>query len=96
MFPKSQAQRVPGGLRSPVPLTLIGLMALNVAQPAFAADEPSPGLEAIDEFRADQSARNAVENRFFSKSERFEISPTIGYVPNNPFAVRYTGGAILG
>ena len=71
-------------------------MALNVAQPAFAADEPSPGLEAIDEFRADQSARNAVENRFFSKSERFEISPTIGYVPNNPFAVRYTGGAILG
>ncbi len=96
MFPKSQAQRVPRGLQCPTALTLVGLAVFSVAQPAFAADEPSPGLEAIDTFRAEKRAKNAVENRFFTKSERFEISPVVGYVPNNPFAVRYTGGAILG
>jgi outer membrane beta-barrel protein len=60
---------------------------------AFAAD--SPGLEAIDQFFEGKKARKAVENRFFLKQERFEIAPIGGYVPNNPFSIRYVFGAIL-
>jgi outer membrane beta-barrel protein len=75
----------------------IAVATLGVSQSATAADAPaSPGLEAIETFRESDQNRQAVENRFFSKQERFEISPIIGYVPNNPFAVRYVGGAILG
>ena len=56
----------------------------------------SPGLEAIDAFRQGSERPAAVTNRFFIKQERFEIAPFVGYVPNNPFAVRYNVGAFLG
>ncbi|MBX2801368.1 MAG: outer membrane beta-barrel domain-containing protein [Myxococcales bacterium] len=56
----------------------------------------SPGLEAIDQFREGRQAKAAVENRFFKKEGRIEIAPVFGYVPNNPFARRYVGGAVLG
>ena len=62
------------------------VLAIGVITPAEAADkDASPGLEAIDTFRNGEKSRNAVENRFFLKQERFEISPVVGYVPNNPF-----------
>lgn len=83
----------------PTSSVCVGLVAaiLGCASPALAAEaEGSPGLEAIESFRQPKKPRKAVENRFFLKGERFEITPIFGYVPNNPFAVRYAGGAILG
>jgi len=68
-------------------------LAGTASETAFATE--SPGLEAIDQFRDTKKARKAVENRFFLKQERFEIAPSVGYVPNNPFAIRYVGGVIL-
>lgn len=65
------------------------------ATPALAADG-SPGLEALETFRDGHKPRKAVENRFFLKGDRFEISPSFGYVPNNPFSARYLGGAVIG
>jgi len=68
-----------------------GLMLL--AGPARAE---SPGNDALTEYKGGRTTKKAVENRFFLKENRFEISPQIGYVPNNPFARRYLGGATLG
>lgn len=62
---------------------------------ASAADNPSPGLRAMEGFDVAADRPQAVENRFFLKTNRFEIAPIVGYVPNNPFAVRYVGGGML-
>lgn len=77
---------------------VVAAILVGAVTPAHAADpEGSPGLEALEAFRQPAPPpRAAVENRFFLKEGRFEISPMFGYVPNNPFAVRYSGGAILG
>ena len=70
---------------------LVGLGAgLNTAEAA------SPGTEAVKRYKNPSSERKAVENRFFLKQNRFEISPIAGYVPNNPFARRYLVGGIFG
>lgn len=69
---------------------LTALTALTSATPALAG---SPGLDAIKEFRSTTPPHpSAIENRFFLKEDRFEISPAFGYVPNNPFARRFVGG----
>jgi outer membrane beta-barrel protein len=56
----------------------------------------APAVEALNQSRAAVHPKPAVENRFFLKEGRFEISPLFGYVPNNPFARRYMAGGILG
>lgn len=66
----------------------------QLATPEARAD--SPGLEAIDDFRKGKGVHKAVENRFFLKEHRFEFAPMVGYVPNNPYARRYTAGAAFG
>lgn len=71
--------------------TIIGLLAAPVAHA-----QETPGAQALEELRGEKPAPRAIENRFFLKEGRFEIAPHIGYVPNNPFAVRYVGGAFLG
>lgn len=71
-------------------------VAASVFVPAaHASENPSPGLRAMEGFDAEASRPAAVENRFFLKTNRFEIAPIVGYVPNNPFAVRYVGGGML-
>lgn len=78
----------------PILAVMAALFGCAAAQPALAADDP--GIGAIEQFREESTSKRAVENRFFLKGGRFEIAPWVGYVPNNPFARRYTGGAILG
>jgi outer membrane beta-barrel protein len=51
--------------------------------------------QALTEFRDGTKPYNVVMNRFFLKSDRFEIAPSIGYVPNNPFVKRYVGGVMF-
>lgn len=96
MFPLSKAVDTLRSAARFAGLAMAMGAVLTVALPAYAADKSSPGLEAIDDFREGERRPKAVENRFFLKENRFEIAPIIGYVPNNPFAVRYVGGAILG
>ena len=71
----------------------LGVTFLSFASTASAK---SPGLEALDEFRSPSDERQAVENRFFLKEGRFEISPVFGYVPNNAFVRRIVGSALIG
>lgn len=60
------------------------------------ANAGSPGTDAIERYKSGESEPKAVENRFFLKQNRFEISPIAGYVPNNPFARRYMVGGVFG
>jgi outer membrane beta-barrel protein len=60
---------------------------------ALAAD--SPADEAVDRLQEVEHNAEPIKNRFFLKANRFEIAPVLGYVPNNPFARRYVGGALL-
>jgi len=66
--------------------------------PAFAADdsEGHPATDALQTYKDGPKRKSPVANRFFAKERRLEISPTIGYVTNNPFAQRYVGSVQLG
>jgi outer membrane beta-barrel protein len=81
------------GLFRGITVAATGFALLLGAGPARAS---SPGLDALQEYKTGHLERAAVENRFFLKENRFEITPQAGYVPNNPFARRYMGGATLG
>ena len=68
------------------------LVPLALAALAPGVASASPGGDAIEEYLDGRDQADAVQNRFFLKSNRFEVGPTLGYVPNNPFARRYVGG----
>ncbi len=66
--------------------------ALLAAAPAL-AQAPDPGPEALVHLRDGAPLKNVVQNRFILKAERFEITPSAGYIPNNPMVRRVLGGA---
>ena len=72
-----------------------GALALSAAPAAHAAGPEGPGIDALEILRDGRPAPSPVQNRFFVKQNRFELSPTIGFVPNNPFAQRFVGGVGL-
>jgi len=82
---------------------LCALVALGLSSAALADDGSAPtgggskppGARALVEFRQGHGRPDAVQNRFFLKTGRFEIAPSLGYVPNNPFAKRYVGGLLV-
>lgn len=72
------------------------LIASLFSSVAHAAEESSdPAQQALEEFRGKKATMELIQNRFFLKGGRFEISPMAGYVPNNAFAMNYVGGAAL-
>lgn len=77
-------------VRSFLLATIIAGLGLILATPEANAGA-SPALKALDEKKEGRAAFNVVQNRFFLKSERFEIAPSLGAVPNNAFVSRYTG-----
>lgn len=70
--------------------TLTAGLGLLLAQPVAHAGA-SPALKALQEKTEGRPAYNVVQNRFFLKSQRFELTPAFGAVPNNAFVSRYTG-----
>jgi outer membrane beta-barrel protein len=80
--------------------TVLGTLALVVAtlapSVAHAADDvPAPALDALRQLRGDAGAKNVIQNKFFVKTERFEVAPALGTMPNNSFVVNPYGGAVL-
>jgi len=71
-------------------LGLVGLLA--TAPEAVAADHPA--TTALDELAGKKATPNLIQNRFFVKQNRFELTPSIGYVPNNAFVTSVYGGAV--
>jgi outer membrane beta-barrel protein len=72
--------------------TAAALLATPVVSSTALAE--SPGTTALTEHLGDKKPYNVVQNRFFLKAKRFEISPTLGYVPNNPMVKRYVGSVL--
>jgi outer membrane beta-barrel protein len=68
------------------------LLGLTLVSPFASAAPKGPGIDAIKQFRQGKPKLPVVQNRFFVKANRFELSPMFGYVPNNPFAQRFVGG----
>ena len=79
------------------PLRPLGAaLVLGTVLQSTAANAGSRGADdALTEFRTGSKPKNAVENRFFLKEERFELTPSVGYVPNDPFVKRYVGGVMF-
>lgn len=76
------------------PLLLLAGLGPVVAE---AADKAlPPGVQALEELKNGASPKNAVQNRFFLKSRRFELTPMIGFIGGNSFASRYTASVALG
>ena len=69
------------------------LALATTASPAQAGT--SEGRQALKEAKEGRKPYNVVQNRFFLKTDRFELAPVIGVVPNNPFVSRYTGGVFM-
>jgi outer membrane beta-barrel protein len=72
----------------------VGLLGALASSPAAeAADHPA--TTALDELAGKKAPQpGVIQNRFFTKANRFEIAPAIGYVPNNAFVSNIYGGAI--
>jgi len=73
---------------------LAAVVLLTAPAVLSTARAESPGATALSEHLGDKKAYNVVQNRFFLKSQRFEVSPTLGYVPNNPMVKRYVGSVL--
>mgnify|MGYP002640108704 CR=1 FL=1 len=76
-------------------LSMVGALCVGFLTPLAALAADSPADEAVDRLQQVDHTPAPIENRFFLKANRFEIAPVLGYVPNNPFARRYVGGALL-
>ena len=77
-------------------LLLASLAVASATNVAVAKEDAPPGVQALEEIRNGSIERNPVLNRFFLKSKRFELTPMLGVVPNNPFARRFTIGLGFG
>lgn len=74
----------------------LALVATALTAPATAqAKEKNTAVVALEEFNGKKLPIDPIRNRFFLKGNRFEIAPSLGYVPNNSFADIYVGGAYL-
>jgi len=81
-------------MRAPHAL-LLSLSALMMAfAPGTARAGSKSAEKALDETTTGRKPYNVVQNRFFTKDQRFELSPMLGYVPNNPFVKRYIVGVM--
>lgn len=74
--------------------TLLAGLGLSLASPDAYAGARS-AQAALQEKEEGAKPYNVVQNRFFLKGERFELAPSVGVVPNNPFVKRATGGVIF-
>lgn len=81
-------------MRAPLAFLLATLAAVLTFRPATAHAGAEPAEQALDEAMNGRKPYNVVQNRFFLKEDRFELSPMVGYVPNNPFVRRYIVGVM--
>ena len=81
-------------MRTSLALTALGCSLFSISSTAYAETEPAKQA-LIENQRTYTVPRKAVQNRFFLKEERFEFSPILGFVPNDPMVNRITGGILV-
>lgn len=74
----------------------LGLLGTVAVAPTPCEAAEAPARDALDEFQGKKVEKNVIQNKFFLKANRFEITPAFGYVPNNAFVSNYYGGAFVG
>ena len=70
----------------------VTVFSAGVQLPAAAQDHPAS--KALTEVTDGGGPQNAVQNRFFLKESRVEITPILGYVPSDPLVKRFVGGVL--
>lgn len=80
--------------RASGPMRVLATMVAGLGI-ATAAEAKNPAQEALAEIRGETKPVPTIQNRFFTKENRFEIAPFAGYVPNNSFAEVPVGGLNL-
>jgi outer membrane beta-barrel protein len=73
-------------------ITLLG--ALSSADASAASGSDHPAAEALDAFNGTTQEKNLIQNKFFLKENRFEVTPALGIMPNNAFVTNVYGGAV--
>ena len=74
--------------------TWLVVTALSAGLSLPAAAEDHPATSALTDVKDGKGPQNAVQNRFFLKEGRVEITPTLGYVPSDPLVMRFVGGLL--
>jgi outer membrane beta-barrel protein len=69
------------------------LLATLVAGPAAAKDNEA--TTALSEFRGKRVPKDVIQNKFFTKANRFEVAPLVGYIPSNAFVDNWEFGGVL-
>ena len=69
-----------------------GFLAALIPEPAHAGH---PATLALDELQGKKAQLSVIQNKFFLKSNRFEIAPVLGYIPNNDLVSVPVGGMFL-
>lgn len=74
-----------------------GVLGTVLVAGLFASDpaHANPAEDALREVQGEVQPKDVVQNRFFLKSDRFEIAPVVGAVPNNPMVKRRLGGLLV-
>lgn len=75
----------------------VGVCGVALVAGLFASEtaHANPAEDALKEVQGEVQPKDVVQNRFFVKTERFEIAPVIGAVPNNPMVKRRLGGILV-
>ena len=81
-------------MRIPIALITAFCGLFGTINSAHAETDPAKNA-LIENQQSYTPPREAVQNRFFLKEERFEFSPLIGFVPNDPMVNRITGGLLV-
>lgn len=68
--------------RAPLRALAVLLAGMGLSLPAEAKN---PAQEALSQMRGETRPPPTIQNRFFTKANRFEIAPFGGYVPSNSF-----------
>lgn len=69
------------------------LLTALVAGPAQAEDNQA--TTALSEFRGKRIPKDIIQNKFFTKTNRFEVAPLVGYIPSNAFVDNWQFGGVL-
>ncbi len=72
-------------------LPLLGLLAALNPRPA----EAHPATQALDDLQGKKAQLSVIQNKFFLKANRFEITPALGYIPNNDLVSVPVAGMFL-
>ena len=89
------ANSCPAPLAAAARALVVALALSGLGAGAAHAADVHPAVEALEASKSGVAVKNVIQNKFFVKTNRFEVAPALGAVPNNAFVTNIYGGAFL-